>query len=196
MHLLRKCPCPVWLVKPGAPRKFRRIVAAVDLDDAHEPDELNIRRRLNLDILEMASSLALANFSALHVVHAWEVIGETSMRDGFLRVPEARVDAYVHQVKKRRETEMARLLEELNNRPNNHVLDCIEYEVHLVKGSPRKTIPSVARTVQADMVVMGTVARTGIPGFITGNTAEMILAQIESSVLAIKPEGFKTPVAG
>jgi nucleotide-binding universal stress UspA family protein len=50
--------------------------------------------------------------------------------------------------------------------------------------------------VQADMVVMGTVARTGIPGFITGNTAEMILAQIESSVLAIKPEGFKTPVAG
>ena len=196
MHLLRKCPCPVWLVKPGAPRKFSSIVAAVDLDDAHEPDELATRRRLNRDILEMASSLALANFSALHIVHGWEVIGETSMRDGFLRVPEARVDAYVHQVKKRRETEMARLMGELNSRPKNHVLDCIEYKVHLVKGSPRKTIPSVARAVQADMVVMGTVARTGIPGFITGNTAEMILAQIESSVLAIKPAGFSTPVAG
>ena len=196
MHLLRKCPCPVWLVKPGAPGKYRSIVAAVDLDDAHEPDDLSKRRRLNLDILEMASSLALANFCALHIVHAWEVIGETSMRDGFLRVPEDKVDAYVHQVKKRRESEMARLLEELNSRPHNHVLDCIDFKVHLVKGSPRKTIPSVARTVRADMVVMGTVARTGIPGFITGNTAEMILSQIESSVLAIKPEGFQTPVAG
>ena len=142
----------------------------------------------------MASSLALANFSELHIVHAWEVVGETSMRDGFLRVPEAKVDAYVHQVKKRRESDMARLLEELNSRPHNHVLDCIEYKVHLVKGSPRKTIPAVARTVHADMVVMGTVARTGIPGFITGNTAEMILSQVESSVLAIKPQGFHTPV--
>jgi len=194
MHLLRKCPCPVWLVKPGAARKHRSIVAAVDLDDAHEESELQTRHRLNMDILEMASSLALANFCELHVVHAWEVVGETSMRDGFIRLPEAKVDAYVHLVKRRRESAMARLLEELNDQPGNGVLDCIEYTVHLVKGSPRKIIPSVSRTVRADMVVMGTVARTGVPGFITGNTAEMILAQIESSVLAIKPRGFRTPV--
>lgn len=194
MHLLRKCPCPVWLIKPGAPKKYRSIVAAVDLDDAHDKEELHTRRLLNFDILELASSLALANFSELHIVHGWEVIGETSMRDGFLRVPEAKVDAYVHQVKKRRESDMARLLEKLNSRPGNHVLDCIEYKVHLVKGSPRKIIPAVSRKVKADMVVMGTVGRTGIPGFITGNTAEMILSQVESSVLAIKPKGFRTPV--
>ena len=194
MHLLRKCPCPVWLVKPGAAGKFRSIVAAVDLDDAHDEDELQTRHRLNMDILELASSLALANFCELHVVHAWEVIGETSMRDGFIRLPEARVDAYVHQVRERREAAMARLLEALNERPGERVLDCIEYTVHLVKGSPRKIIPAISRQVRADMVVMGTVARTGVPGFITGNTAEMILAQIESSVLAIKPRGFLTPV--
>jgi nucleotide-binding universal stress UspA family protein len=41
---------------------------------------------------------------------------------------------------------------------------------------------------------MGTVARTGIPGFIMGNTAETILNQIDASVLAIKPPGFGTPV--
>jgi nucleotide-binding universal stress UspA family protein len=194
MHLLRKCPCPVWLIKPGAPQKYRSVLAAVDLDDAHGQEELQTRRRLNLDILELASSLALANFSELHVVHAWEVMGETSMRDGFVRLSEAKVDAYVHQVRQRRESDMAQLLEELNDRPGNGVLDCIEYEVHLVKGSPRKHIPAVARAVRADMVVMGTVARTGVPGFITGNTAEMILSQIESSVLAIKPPGFTTPV--
>lgn len=116
------------------------------------------------------------------------------MRAGFLRMSEAGIDAYVHQVKKQRESEMARLLQELNSQPGNPVLDFIEYHVHLVKGPPHMTIPVITQKVQADMVVMGTVARVGVPGFITGNTAEMILSQIDSSVLAIKPKGFSTPV--
>jgi nucleotide-binding universal stress UspA family protein len=41
---------------------------------------------------------------------------------------------------------------------------------------------------------MGTVARSGIPGLIMGNTAEAILTELECSVLAIKPPGFVTPV--
>jgi nucleotide-binding universal stress UspA family protein len=48
--------------------------------------------------------------------------------------------------------------------------------------------------LQADIVVMGTVARTGISGLIIGNTAETILNQLTCSVLAVKPSGFKTPV--
>jgi nucleotide-binding universal stress UspA family protein len=42
---------------------------------------------------------------------------------------------------------------------------------------------------------MGTVARTGVAGLFIGNTAEAILEQIECSVLAVKPEGFETPVS-
>jgi nucleotide-binding universal stress UspA family protein len=41
---------------------------------------------------------------------------------------------------------------------------------------------------------MGTVARTGISGLIMGNTAEAIVDQLSCSVLAIKPDGFTTPV--
>jgi nucleotide-binding universal stress UspA family protein len=41
---------------------------------------------------------------------------------------------------------------------------------------------------------MGTVARTGINGLLMGNTAEMILTQIDCSVLAVKPQGFVSPV--
>ena len=33
MHLLRKCPCPVWLIKPGKQNSYRRILAAVDVGD-------------------------------------------------------------------------------------------------------------------------------------------------------------------
>ena len=34
MRLMRKCPCPVWIVKPSKRKNFSRIVAAVDPDPA------------------------------------------------------------------------------------------------------------------------------------------------------------------
>jgi len=58
----------------------------------------------------------------------------------------------------------------------------------------RIEIPALVKRIDADLVVMGTVARTGVPGFIMGNTAETILNQIDCSVFAIKPPGFETPV--
>ena len=77
----------------------------------------------------------------------------------------------------------------------NNTLDYVKPLTHLVKGSARREIPAFARQIEADLVVMGTVARTGVPGFIIGNTAETILNQIDCSVLAIKPPGFQTPVS-
>ena len=48
--------------------------------------------------------------------------------------------------------------------------------------------------LDVDLVVMGTVGRTGLKGLIMGNTAETILRSVRCSVLAVKPEGFVTPV--
>jgi universal stress protein E len=72
--------------------------------------------------------------------------------------------------------------------------DYLKPQTHLVKGWARKEIPIMAKRLEADLVVMGTVARTGIPGFAMGNTAETILSQLDCSVLAIKPPGFATRV--
>ena len=33
MHLLRKCPCPVWLMKPGETANYRCVAAAIDIDE-------------------------------------------------------------------------------------------------------------------------------------------------------------------
>jgi nucleotide-binding universal stress UspA family protein len=41
---------------------------------------------------------------------------------------------------------------------------------------------------------MGTVGRTGLPGFFIGNTAEEVLQTATTSVLAVKPAGFESPV--
>lgn len=45
-----------------------------------------------------------------------------------------------------------------------------------------------------DILVMGTVARTGIYSFVIGNTAENILQKLCCSLLALKPNGFVSPV--
>jgi nucleotide-binding universal stress UspA family protein len=48
--------------------------------------------------------------------------------------------------------------------------------------------------LQADLVIMGTVARAGIAGLLIGNTAEAVFEQVECSLLAVKPPEFVSPV--
>jgi len=194
MHLLRKCPCPVWLIKPQAPKSYRCILAAVDVDDTYPPAELESMRALNRQILGMAGSLALSDFATLHIVHAWEAIGESAMRCSVMGTPEEEITAYVEQVRQQRQGSLDALVREAGSTLGQDTLDYLKIRTHLVKGWARKEIPALAKQIEADLVVMGTVVRTGVPGFFMGNTAETILNQIDCSVLAIKPPGFLTPV--
>lgn len=196
MHLLRKCPCPVWLVKPETQEPYHRILAAVDVEDDYPPTELQTRRALNGLVMELAGSLAVSEFAELHVVHAWEAFGEDALRhSGFMSRPEAEVDAYVEQVHRRHAELLDALLQEsVAKLGGQDAVDYIRPQLHLLKGSARRVIPELVKRLKIDCIVMGTVARTGVPGFIIGNTAETILHQIDCSVLAVKPEGFLTPV--
>ena len=116
------------------------------------------------------------------------------MRGALMRTPEAEIIAYVEQVRHRHEAGLNGLMRGVAGTLDKDAAEYIKPRTHLVKGWPRKEIPSLAKQLEADVIVMGTVARTGVPGFIMGNTAEMILNQIDCSVLAIKPPGFETPV--
>ena len=190
MHLLRKCPCPVWLVKPESPKAYQTILAAVDVDYDYPPEELNTRQLLIQQILKMASSLAISECAELHIIHAWLAKYEGAMRDAFIARPEEEVATYVESVKLRH----ALNLDEKIAKLEKDILGCIKPKKHLMKGDPRREIPVFAKEIKADLVVMGTVARTGLAGFFMGNTAETILNQLDCSVLAIKPPGFVTPV--
>lgn len=195
MHLLRKCPCPVWLIKPQASKTYPRILAAVDVGDVDSPQESESQGALNRQILELASSLALAESGDLHIVHAWDAIGESTMRHGaFMRMPEEEVDTYVEQARQQHSDNLNALLHDVATGQSRDALDYLKPQTHLMKGWARKVIPLLIKDIEVDLVVMGTVARTGVPGFIMGNTAETILNQIDCSVLAIKPSGFITPV--
>ena len=63
-----------------------------------------------------------------------------------------------------------------------------------MNGMPDESIQQIADSRNADLIVMGTLGRTGIPGFFIGNTAERVLSNATCGVLAVKPVGFQSPV--
>lgn len=190
MHLLRKCPCPVWLMKPGEKPNYANIVAAVDFDP-WKPD--SVEQPLNLWILELAASLALSDFTTLHLAHAWDAFAEETIKSWSDQAA-GDIMEYVKSERSHNQAGLEQLAMTLREQIGDQAYDYLSPRLHLPKGSARRVIPELARDVQADLVVMGTVARTGIPGLIIGNTAEAILDQITCSVLAVKPAGFVTPV--
>jgi universal stress protein E len=177
MHLLRKCPCPVWIDRPGKVIPYRNILAAVDPFS----DEGTAH-----DILQLASSLAEREKALLQVVHAWYYYGESIIRSGRARLAVDEVDALV-------EDEYQRRVQKLNVLLNKYGLSTNDENVHLIKG---RAVPSILQAGEsADLIVMGTIGRTGVPGFIIGNTAEEVMQMTKASVLAVKPDGYISPLA-
>ena len=192
MHLLRKCPCPVWLIKSTRQGHYRKIMAAVDFDPSENKPADDL---INRQILEMSTALALSDFSELHIIHVWHAYGESSMRSGLAYQPEAYVDAYVDRIRAKHQHWLDTLVADIVTRGGKEFTDYLKPKIHLVKGFARDMIPEIVKEQKIDLIMMGTVGRTGIPGFLMGNTAETVLNRIDCSVLAVKPEGFITPIS-
>ena len=181
-QLLRKCPCPVWVVRPGRAQRIDRVLAAIDVTATDR-----VQRSLNTQILGHAAAVAERMDADLHIVHAWRVVGEEQLR----RMGMSARTAAGHDSDWR--ADYGRLVDELLE---GHQLDAHRTHIHLIEGSPSSVIPRVAEQEEIDLIVMGTVCRTGVAGFLIGNTAESVLQEVGCAVLAVKPIGFETPVEG
>jgi len=180
MHLMRKCPCPVWVVKQAQTWPYTRTLAAVDPStSATESDSLNPL------ILQLASSMASKEAGELHVIHVWHLFGES-----YVRIRGMTDD----EIREARERERLRHRECLNTLLEQVDVTELKPHLHLIEGDPVERIPELVMEQGIDLLVMGTVCRTGVGGFLIGNTAEEVLNQIDCSVLTVKPEGFVTPV--
>ena len=69
-----------------------------------------------------------------------------------------------------------------------------ENMTHVEKGLPEEVIPDLAEHLQAGIVVLGTVGRTGISAAFLGNTAEQVIDHLRCDLLVIKPDQYQTPV--
>lgn len=196
MHLLRKCPCPVLMLKPEQKDGFRKILATVDINDGiGEIDDGRVQDGLNQQVLEYSAAMSMPELSEMHIGGAWEAYGEDYYRyPTFAEQDEDDVDLYVEQVHGECSARMETLLQSMEQMLGKEAVQLLQPRTHLVKGKPAREIPPLAEKYGIDLIVMGTVGRIGVPGLIIGNTAESILEQVKCSVLAIKPEGFDTPV--
>lgn len=198
MRLLRKCPCPVWLIQPkglqSVDAQNRKIIAAIDASDMYKDEELSVRHELNLQVLEVAYSLAISESTELHVVSVWSAPYENSLRADYIGESDEKVDKYVAKIENIFKNNFDNLMQEAVERVGVEAQQYLVPKTALLKGIPDKMIAEYANHINANLVVMGTVARTGIAGLIMGNTAESILEQLEQSVVAVKPAGFVSPV--
>jgi nucleotide-binding universal stress UspA family protein len=179
MQLLRKCPCPVWLVGVGERARPRRILAAVH-PDRDDP----VEQALNLRIVAAARTMATLERGTLTVLTAWAPYGERLLRSHMSPVD---AGGFVKAAKASARAAFDELLGQIGDLgPRTSVV--------FVKGQPGDVIPRYARRHDIDLVVMGTVARRGLAGLLMGNTAEHLIQRLQCSLFALKPEGFRSPV--
>lgn len=182
MHLLRKCPCPVWILNSDAEPASRRIVAAVD-PDPQDP----VRNALNNKVMQLATSLASNDDARVDVLNAWHLQEEMALRRSRVHMPEDEIQAILAKT----EAASAARLKVLTD---NYTEFSDRMRILHVKGVAEDVIIDHAEVENADTLVMGTISRTGLAGYFIGNTAETVLSRVNCSVLTVKPEQFVSPV--
>lgn len=175
MKLLRNCPCPVWVTRPEKiPEEFKILVAS-DFSDVSQ---------LALEIAINGSQLTDAKVTLLHALDTH--LGQRMLLTG-LR-PEELQD-FRNSLREQAEHNLHEQLSQTDYRTLTHGV-----RVDIVEGPADVVILDAIEEQQIDLLVMGTIARSGISGMLIGNTAEQLLNQVPCSVLAVKPTDFESPV--
>ena len=175
-HILRKCPCPVLLVKEHAWPINGNILAAINVGSDEEEHHL-----LNEKITAEAKSLAHLIQGNVHLVNSFP---GTPINIA-IEIPEFNSSEYNNTMHKHHEESMI-------NHANKFDI-CIT-KTHVEEGLPETVIEKVASKIDAELVILGTIGRTGISAALIGNTAEHVIDQLNCDVLALKPVGYVSPL--
>lgn len=181
MHLMRKCPCAIWAIRPEHAQGFQSVLAAVD------PVTLRIQDTdFNRTLLELACSQALYSNAEVHAVHAWQLAGKEWLQSPLLEIPQDELDHLYQETKADHQEALDTLL-----CPFEH--GDVDLQQHLIEGDASTVIRHCEITFSTDLLVMGTLNRTGIQGVYMGLTSEDIIQHTNASVLALKPREFVSP---
>lgn len=168
MNLLRNCPCPVWVTHPRNAGMKRAVLVCHDLTEVGE------------QALEFGAAVAAYRKVPLEVIHVVEP-QTVNIADPLTVEVSETIDR-----------------QSIRDRINKEI-DALDTSpaatIHILDGSPATAIQDFLKQHPIDLLVLGTLARSGVQGLLIGNTAERLLTQVSCSVLAVKPEGFESPIA-
>lgn len=174
--LIRKCPAPLWLVKPDHDLNHKLVLAATEL------------RAVGRLAVEYAGFVAASHAGELHIVHAFQLPPELEMQ-----VASLSEDDYAAEIDAIREERQTRLLAEMakSGIPGAP-------EVHVLRNAPSGAIRETVEHLHPDLLVMGALSRSGDAGRSVGRfvgaTAERLLDRVDCSILMIRPDDFVSPV--
>lgn len=176
-HLMRKAPQPVLMVKEHAWPVAGKILCAINVASEDE-DQQN----LNGKIIRYAQDLAVKFSADVHLVNGYPGTPVNLA----IELPDFDVSAYNNSVRVQHE-ERVRYIAQEYNIPSDHC--------HVEEGLPEDVIPDLAEKLDAELVILGTVGRTGFSAALIGNTAEHVIDSLTCDLLALKPDGYKSPLA-
>ena len=180
-NLIRTCPTRLWLGRPKAFSDTPIFVAAIDPMNQHDKPAA-----LDDEILQLSQSLASSTGGEVHAFHAYDprIAVATATANAYIPVslPFDEIEKQMHEDHQKRFKEVTEF----------HKID--DDRAHLVAGLTHEELPAIAETLNADVVVMGAVARNRWKRLFIGATAERTLAHLPCDLLIVKPDWFKTPV--
>lgn len=176
-HLVRKCPTPVLFVKDMAWPAHGNILAAVNAVSEND-QHLSLNKRIIKDAQFLCE---LAN-AKLNLVNAYPATPVNIA----IEIPEFNPGLYNESVKKHHIDSTNELASEFN---------LTSEQCFIEEGLPEDVIPDVAKRLNSELVVIGTVGRTGLSAALVGNTAEHVIDSLDCDVLALKPDGYVSPLA-
>jgi universal stress protein E len=165
-RLLRYCPCPVWSIRNEAVIALRAVLVAHDLGTSGSA------------ALQLGAAIAELQLAELHVLHALELPEDQYFLASVTADEIAAREQAAHQ-------ELRAAITALGGNVPATVTVCT--------GNAHAAILDYLQRHPVDLLCMGTVARSGLRGLLTGNTAESVLPWIDCSLLAVKPDNFVSP---
>jgi universal stress protein E len=175
-HLLRKCPCPVLLVKNHDWPERGNIIASV-----HVGSENPTHLELNDSMVEQLNNLCRRLDATPYLVNTYPVTPANIT----IELPEFDPASYSDAVRGHHLKTMKALRQ-------RHGIN--EANTRVEQGLPEDVIPEVAAELDAGLVILGTTGRTGLSAVFIGNTAEHVIDRINCDILALKPKGYVSPL--
>lgn len=165
--VLRHLERPLYVVSPDKKAEREVVLAAVDIANTDQAP-------LNDAVMAAAATMARQRGAKLHMVTVipmsalvadLEFVDRDKYREGF--------------IKKHGET--------LSALASAHGVG--DEDIHMSIGIPHEVIRKTAKKLKVQMTVVGTVQRTGVPGFVFGNTVERLLGRSQHDVLVVPSVG-------
>lgn len=169
-ELIRQLNCPILISSNQKWNSSANILIALDLS-SDGPEQ----RGLNAHALYWAQQWQNISDCQLHAVYSIPIPAPLLALD----IVEQRDYLRTHEPEANEK--LCELLKEFN------MTDVIP---HILAGVPNKTISHIADEIKADLVIIGSMGRTGVKGFLHKNTAEKVLHHLRTDMLVVKPTGI------